>query len=183
MRDSSASGCVQLKKQTLAFIGLGSNLGEGRANLMAAWQRLGQVSGIRLLKLSSPYLTEPVGMNSRQWFTNAVGEIVTSLAPDELLAALLAIEAELGRDRSLTRDRPVDLDLLYYGKLRLNTSSLTVPHPHLAERLFVLAPLAELAPELVHPLLGLSTMELIHNLRNQEKVERRNWPPREHLNV
>jgi len=158
-----------------AFIGLGSNLGCGRANLHAAWQRLGRVSGVRCLRLSSPYRSEPVGMATAHWFTNAVGEIETSLGPQPLLAALLAIEADMGRDRNLTADRTVDLDLLYYGTLVLRTETLTVPHPEIARRLFVLAPLAELAPEHAHPLLGGTARQLCLELGQGQKVAKLEW--------
>lgn len=172
-----------MKTPQQAFIGLGSNLGDGQANLLRAWQRLGQVAGVSLLRLSSPYRTEPVEMNTEHWFTNAVGEITTTLPPTELLAAMLAIEAELGRDRTLTQDRPVDLDLLYYGDVMLESLALTVPHPRLADRLFVLAPLAEVAPEHVHPLLGRTSLELCRNFRNQAGVERQEWRGREPFDV
>jgi 2-amino-4-hydroxy-6-hydroxymethyldihydropteridine diphosphokinase len=158
-----------------AFIGLGSNLGDTQANLIDAWQRLGKITGINLLRLSSPYRTEPVNMDTDHWFTNAVGEILTTLSPTELLAAMLAIEAEMGRDRTLTQDRPVDLDLLYYGDLMIQSQTLTVPHPRIAERLFVLAPLAELAPEHVHPRLGRTSLELCRALGAQTEVERQEW--------
>ncbi|MGV1100904.1 2-amino-4-hydroxy-6-hydroxymethyldihydropteridine diphosphokinase [Thiovibrio sp. JS02] len=157
------------------FIGLGSNLGDGRRNLLAAWRRLGEIAGVETLRLSSPYRTEPVRMVTTHWFTNAVGELRTGLAPEALLAAMLRIEAEFGRDRSKTADRPLDLDLLYYGDLVLHGGSLTLPHPELANRLFVLAPLAELAPGHVHPLLGLTTRQLLETLRNSEAVERQEW--------
>ena len=165
--------------QQQCFIGMGSNLGDGQANLLAAWQRLGQVPGISLIRLSSPYRTEPVGLDTEHWFTNAVGEITTTLSPAALLAAMLAIEADLGRDRTLTRDRPVDLDLLYYGDLMIDSQVLTVPHPQIANRLFVLAPLAELAPEHVHPILGRTSLELCDELRAQAGVERQAWRDRE----
>ena len=165
-----------MKNQQQAFIGLGSNLGDGQANLIGAWQRLGEVAGITLNRLSSPYRTEPIGMNTVHWFTNAVGKIFTSLSPTELLAAMLTIEAELGRDRTLTQDRPVDLDLLYYGNMMIDSQSLTVPHPQIANRLFVLAPLAELAPKHVHPILGRTSLDLCGELRTQTGVvERQEW--------
>ena len=163
-----------MEKSQQAFIGLGSNLGDGQTNLIAAWQRLGEVTGITLNRLSSPYRTEPVGMDTEHWFTNAVGEISTSLSPTELLAAMLAIETEMGRDRTLTQDRPVDLDLLYYGDLMLQSLALTVPHPQIAHRLFVLAPLAEIAPAHVHPVLGQTSLNLCSALRGQT-VERQEW--------
>jgi len=172
-----------MKKQQQAFIGLGSNLGDGQANLIGAWQRLGQVTGITLASLSSPYRTAPVGLDTEHWFTNAVGEILTSLSPVELLATMLAIEADLGRDRTLTRDRPVDLDLLYYGDLMIQSRTLIVPHPRLANRLFVLAPLAELAPEHVHPILGRTSLDLCGELQGQTGVERQELRSMERFDV
>ena len=164
-----------MEKPQRGFIGLGSNLGDGQGNLLEAWQRLGQVAAISLIRLSSPYRTQPVGLATDHWFTNAVGEILTTLSPTELLAAMLAIETKLGRDRTLTKDRPVDLDLLYYGDLMIQSPALTVPHPRITERLFVLAPLAEVAPEQVHPRLGRTSLELCGKLRGQPRVERQEW--------
>lgn len=158
-----------------AFVGLGSNLGNGPTNLLIAWQRLGEVAGITTLRLSSPYRTEPVGIETEYWFTNAVGELATTLAPEQLLDAMLAIEAAMGRDRSRTRDRAVDLDLLGYDDLVVDTPRLTVPHPELVNRLFVLAPLVELAPEWFHPVLGRRASELMVGLTHPEKVERLAW--------
>jgi len=166
-----------VEKQQQAFIGLGSNLGDGQANLIAAWQRLGEVAGITLNRLASPYRTEPIGMGTDHWFTNAVGEICTTLSPTDLLTAMLAIETDLGRDRALTQDRPVDLDLLYYGDLMIQSQTLTVPHPQIAHRLFVLAPLAEIAPKYVHPILGRTSLDLYDELRDQT-VERQEWRDR-----
>lgn len=163
-----------MKNQQQAFIGLGSNLGDGQANLIDAWQRLGKVARITLNRLSSPYRTEPLGMDTDHWFTNAVGEICTSLSPTELLAAMLAIETALGRDRALTQNRPVDLDLLYYGDLMIDSPTLIVPHPRIAKRLFVLAPLAEIAPEHIDPVLDQTALNLCGALRNQA-VQRQEW--------
>jgi len=148
----------------LAYIGLGSNLGEKEANLLEAWARLGKVGGVRLVRLSGFYCTEPVGMETPFWFVNAVGVVATSLPPEKLLDALLAIEGELGRDRSLGCDRVIDLDLLLYGDLVRESENLSVPHPRMHERFFVLAPLVELAPDLVHPVLKRTMAELLRGL-------------------
>ncbi|MDF1613816.1 2-amino-4-hydroxy-6-hydroxymethyldihydropteridine diphosphokinase [Desulfurivibrio dismutans] len=136
----------------MAYIGLGANLGEGRRNLLRAWRRLGAVPGITARRLSRLWRSEPVGGVSEQWFTNAVGELDTELAAEELLALLLRIETELGRDRQHQGfDRPIDLDLLLYGDQVINLPHLVVPHPEMRRRRFVLEPLRELAPTLVPP--------------------------------
>jgi 2-amino-4-hydroxy-6-hydroxymethyldihydropteridine diphosphokinase len=159
-----------------AFVGLGSNLGDGQANLLAAWQRLGREPGVALGALSRPYRTAPVGMESAQWFTNAVGRVATELAPDKLLGVLLGIEIELGRDRAAGRDRTVDLDLLLYDAVESAEPSCTLPHPELGNRLFVLAPLNELAPDLVVPRLERTVRELCRTAEEAgQLVERNEW--------
>jgi len=134
-----------------AFIGLGSNLGDGKALLQGAWQALGDVDGIVLDGLSSPYMTAPVGMTSQHWFTNAVGRLQVLLSPLELLEVLLAVETSFGRTRDDKvfgyQDRSLDLDLLYYGNVIMDSPELTLPHPRIADRLFVLVPFAELEPD------------------------------------
>jgi len=157
-----------------AFIGLGSNLGDGRGNLLAAWQRLQAEAG-RAVALSPPFLTEPVGMESEQLFTNAVGLLETRLAPQALLDKMMDIEAGLGRDRQKGRDRTVDLDLLYYDEVVIRTASLTLPHPEIANRSFVLAPLAAVAPLHVHPVLGLTSLAMLQRLGRQTGVRRISW--------
>lgn len=157
-----------------AFIGLGSNLGDGQRNLLVAWQRLQEVAG-RAVALSPPFLTEPVGMESDQLFTNAVGLLETGLAPQDLLEKMMGIEAELGRDRQKGRDRTVDLDLLYYDDLVSKTVSLTLPHPEIANRSFVLAPLAAVAPLHVHPVLCLTSLAMLQRLVRQTGVRQIFW--------
>ena len=134
-----------------AFIGLGSNLGDGQALLQGAWQALGNVDGIVLDGLSSPYMTAPVDMTSQHWFTNAVGRLQVSLPPLQLLKVLLAVEASFGRTRKEQsfgyQDRSLDLDLLYYGDVVMDRPELILPHPRIGDRLFVLVPFAELEPD------------------------------------
>ena len=161
----------------LVFIGLGSNLGEGQANLREAWRRLGQVRGVFPLSLSHPYRSAPVGMVSAQWFTNAVGVCESKLPPGELLACLLGIEADMGRDRTQGPDRVIDLDILYYDDVVDHSPALTLPHPEIANRLFVLAPLTELAPDHKHPLSGLTSREMIRRVTAQA-VEQTLWEGR-----
>ena len=157
----------------LAFIALGSNLGDGRANLQQAWKMLGKLPEITLLALSSPYRTRPEAKKawkkegrrlSEQWFTNAAGALETRLSPEELLEAMQKIETEMGRDRQETVDRTVDLDILYVDELVINGADLVLPHPELQNRQFVLAPLEEIAPDRTHPLSGLTTQQMRRQL-------------------
>lgn len=163
--------------EEVAYIGLGSNLGDGRHNLQTAWHRLGILPGITLLALSSPYRTSPMGMQSSFWFTNAVGKISTCLTPEELLQCLLRVEQEMGRKRELGRDREIDLDLLLYGARVITIAGLTVPHPEMHTRLFVLEPLCELAADLLHPALDRTMQELRREVGRDpnQSIEKFSW--------
>lgn len=158
----------------LVFIGLGSNLGDGRANLHEAWRRLGTLPGVKPLILSHAYASAALGMTSTQLFTNAVGVCETKLSPRALLAGLLQTEAAMGRDRSQGMDRVIDLDILYYDDCVVREQELAIPHPEIANRLFVLAPLAELAPDHQHPLTGLTSLQMQRRVLAQ-KVEQIPW--------
>lgn len=159
----------------LVFIGLGSNLGAGRLNLPKAWKLIGSHAQITLLSLSSPYLSEPVDMETQSWFTNAVGALETKLAPAELLRELLLVEKKMGRDRRLGKDRVIDLDILYYDDLVLHTPDLDIPHPEMHKRLFVLAPLEELTPDRIHPALQQSSRHMRRTVQATYKVKRMSW--------
>jgi len=138
---------------TRAYIGLGSNLGDRRAQLDEALRRLDADPAVAVVAVSSFRDTDPVGVVDQPRFLNAAAALDTSLPPRELLDRLLAVERALGRDRSGERwgPRTVDLDLLLYGDLALDEPGLTVPHPRLDERRFVLEPLVELDPALTLP--------------------------------
>lgn len=141
------------------FLGIGSNLGDREKNINLALEKLGQVGYVR--RVSSQYETEPVGYKDQPWFLNLVAELETQLSAPELLQALKALEKEMGRTPSPRfGPRPIDLDILLYDDLVLDTPELTVPHPRLAERAFVLIPLAEIAPQVLHPILKKSMREL-----------------------
>jgi 2-amino-4-hydroxy-6-hydroxymethyldihydropteridine diphosphokinase len=154
------------------FIGLGSNLGDGMRQLLAAWDLLGVESGISLIRLSSPYRSAPLGMVSDNWFTNAVGEIRSTMSPSRLLRHLLAIETVMGRRRDVQadgyQDRTLDLDLLYYGAVQLVTASLRLPHPERRQRLFVLEPLAEIAGDFIDCEVSRPVAALLADLRRRE---------------
>jgi 2-amino-4-hydroxy-6-hydroxymethyldihydropteridine diphosphokinase len=154
-----------------AFVGLGSNLGERVANVEAAIDRLAREPGLRLIARSSLYQSAPVGVLDQPWFVNAVAQVESVLSPERLLQVLQRLERDLGR-RPTRRwgERAIDLDLLLYDDLELASERLTVPHPRLWERLFVLRPLAELAPGLRGPD-GRAIEAIIAELERAQTVE------------
>ena len=176
------------RKKDRIFIGLGSNLGKSLSILREAWQRVDKLEDTVCINLSNPYLSSPVAMLSRSWFTNAVGEVQSSLSPEKLLIELFSIEHALGRTRASSvsgyQDRLVDLDLLYYGDKEIYGTFLTLPHPRLAERLFVLTPLAEIAPDFIDCSTNCSIQEMESQLRTKldknllpaQKLLRSEWP-------
>jgi 2-amino-4-hydroxy-6-hydroxymethyldihydropteridine diphosphokinase len=125
----------------------------------------------RVASVSSAYETEPVGPKDQPDFINCAACIETDLPPEKLLAELQSIEDSLGRiRRGRWRERSIDLDIVFYDGLVMNTDALTIPHPRAHLRRFVLEPLAEINPGLIHPVLGATVSELLHSLENGEKV-------------
>jgi 2-amino-4-hydroxy-6-hydroxymethyldihydropteridine diphosphokinase len=150
----------------LAAIALGSNLdsefGDREANLREAVRRMGKLGEVRAV--SSFYDTEPVGYREQPRFLNAALVLETKLGPEELMRKLLAVERAMGRERVgavVKGPRVIDLDLLLYGNVVMATEELTLPHPEMQERRFVLEPLTEIAPEWVHPVMGKTIRELL----------------------
>ena len=137
---------------TIAYVALGANLGDAEGSLRAVMRELATLPGIRLLKSSSLYRTAPVGLKNQPDFINAAATLETDLDSRTLLQTLFGIEQRFGRQRSIPNaPRTLDLDLLLYGDEVSDDSTLTLPHPRMHERAFVLAPLAEIAPGLNIP--------------------------------
>jgi 2-amino-4-hydroxy-6-hydroxymethyldihydropteridine diphosphokinase len=142
------------------YLALGSNLGDKMGNLASAVERLSRK--IKVKKLSSVYETKPMYIEEQPLFLNAVLSASTTLAPSELLHFIKGIESELGRQPSFRNaPRLIDIDILFYGDRIIDTLELTIPHTHIAERAFVLVPLAEIAPEMVHPLTHKKVKDLL----------------------
>ena len=155
------------------YIGLGSNLGDPIAELRGAVSEL-ESRGVELRSRSSLYQTEPVDAPNQAWFVNAVAEIRFGGRPDELLQICVNVEAARGRERNLRRNAPriLDLDVLLLGDIVLSTDELTIPHPRLHERRFVLEPMVEIAPDAIHPGLRKTMRDLLQECPHKSKVVR-----------
>jgi 2-amino-4-hydroxy-6-hydroxymethyldihydropteridine diphosphokinase len=144
------------------FLGLGSNIGDRDANVGRAQTLIGGLSGVRVVRVSSPAESKAVGYEDQPDFINAVAEIETDLEPLELLDAVKRIEREMGRKETFRfGPRIIDIDILLFGDRVVDDPDLTIPHPRMHERSFVLGPLAEIAPEVVHPVLKRRVIELL----------------------
>jgi 2-amino-4-hydroxy-6-hydroxymethyldihydropteridine diphosphokinase len=177
---------MTIRKREICYIGIGSNLGDRKAHLERAVECLlsfpetqgvkpprGGHAPLRGIALSSLYETEPVGPIRQPWFLNQVIALRTTLGPEALLMHCLRIEQDQGRVRTTPGGpRTLDLDILLYGKRIIRQEGLTIPHPRLAERRFVLLPLTELAPRLIHPTLGKSLQTLLRELKETHQVYR-----------
>lgn len=159
----------------LIYLSLGSNLGDRAANLEGAIEALPEI-GVRVLRRSSNYETEPVDFLAQPWFLNCVVEAETSLEPRQLLEGLQAIERKLGSRKLVPRGpRIIDLDVLFYEAAVIQEEGIQIPHPRLSERRFVLVPLVELAPELRHPVLRATAAELLAATQDRSAVKI--WQP------
>ncbi len=161
---------------TIVYVGLGSNLGDRAGNLLMAVRGLMEASFV-VHKLSGIYETEPVGLDTDKKFLNMVAEIhVTNVSPSQMMARLLRIEYLLGRtDKSQKKPRTIDIDILLFGDVQMDTAFLTLPHPRLHQRRFVLKPLAKIAPNVVHPALKIEISDLLAKLEDDAEVIR--WHP------
>lgn len=155
----------------LAYIGFGSNIGDRLAHIQNAIHALSKTEGITLQKISSVYKTDPVGYEAQAEFLNGVVAIQTSLSPFSLLHTLKDIETEVGRQHRIHwGPREIDLDILIYGDLCLQTEKLVIPHSEMHLRRFVLVPLAEIAPDVVHPVFQETVQTLLERLEDNKSV-------------
>lgn len=157
-------------KPVVAYIGLGANLGDPVRQVEEALSRLAAAEEVELVKSSRLYLTPPLGPPGQPWYVNAAAKIKTRLAPEELLRALIGIERQMGRERGERwGPRLIDLDILLYDGEVISGADLTVPHPEMHRRAFVLAPLAEIAPGAWHPVLERTVRDLLLDLPEADK--------------
>ncbi len=151
------------------YLALGSNLGDRQRNLEEARERM--TAFLDISRVSSIYETEPVGVKEQPWFLNQVLAATTLLSPVDVLRRVKKIETEMGRTEGIRfGPRPIDIDILFYDRLIELSPILTIPHPRLHERAFVLTPLAEIAPDLIHPRLRVSVRALLEHLESPEEV-------------
>lgn len=158
-----------------AFLGIGSNLGDPADHCRRAIRLIADAPGIRLIRQSSLYRTEPWGSKDQDWFVNAALEIRTDLRPADLLKAVRDVERALGRKRVEAMrwgPRVMDVDILLYGKDIIEEEGLVIPHPEMHRRRFVLVSLAEIAPNVLHPRSGLPVSGLLERLEDQSEVIR-----------
>ncbi len=160
-----------------AYIGMGSNVGNKLLRCERALSEILKIDRHRLLAQSSFYKTKPLGYTAQDWFLNAVVKIETDFDARELLRSLKAVESRLGRRQSFRwGPRKIDLDLLFFDQEQIQSEALEIPHPRLHERQFVLVPLAEIDPHLMHPVLKKTVLELLELLKEDQGVEKLTSP-------
>jgi len=155
-----------------AYIGIGSNIGDKISNCRCAVKEMDQLPECAVTACSSLFKTEPEGVTQQDWFMNCVSQLTTTLSPFQLIQSLLSIEHAMGRTRRRRWEaRIIDLDILLFGQDVIRSRDLVIPHPLMHKRRFVLEPLAQLAPEMIHPVLKISIVKLLHELPRGPSVE------------
>ncbi|MDD5724418.1 MAG: 2-amino-4-hydroxy-6-hydroxymethyldihydropteridine diphosphokinase [Syntrophales bacterium] len=156
----------------VCFLGIGSNMGNPAANCAVAERHISDRGGVTVLRRSSLYRTQPVGFEEQAWFVNGVIEVRTALRPRPLMDVILGVEDEMGRIRNEKwGPRIIDIDVLFYGQAVIEEKDLVIPHPRLHERRFVLVPMNEIAPHVIHPAFGVSVRGLLDRLQDTNTVE------------
>jgi 2-amino-4-hydroxy-6-hydroxymethyldihydropteridine diphosphokinase len=157
---------------TTAYIGIGSNVGDKIHNCRRAIEEMGRLPGCKIAVCSSLFKTEPEGVTQQDWFINCVLQLTTTLSPFQLMQNLLSIEYAMGRRRKRRWEaRIIDLDILLFGQEVMRSRDLVIPHPLMHKRRFVLEPLAQLVPELIHPVLKVTIDRLLHEVAIGPSVE------------
>ena len=152
----------------LAYIGIGSNLGDKRSNCDQAVERIGRIRGCRLMQSSPWFLTRPVGVEGQDWYMNGAASLEAEISAHDLLTHLLEVESAMGRVRTEKwGPRTIDLDLLLFGEEIISDRDLQVPHPLMHTRRFVLVPMVHLAPQLIHPVLRRTMADLLDSLGDE----------------
>jgi len=156
----------------ICFLGIGSNMGDPALNCASGARGVSEIDGVTVLRRSSLYRTQPVGLAKQEWFVNGVIEIRTALGPHSLLDGVLGVEDRMGRVREERwGPRIIDIDILLYGQAVINEDGLAIPHPRLHKRRFVLIPLDEIAPHVIHPAFGVSVGGLLDRVEDDSAVE------------
>ena len=154
-----------------SYIGIGSNLGNKLHNCFKAVEMTGQIPGCELTGRSDWYRTKPVGVNGQDWYVNGVISISTSISAQDLLSRLMGIEADMGRmRRQQWEPRVIDLDILLFGREIIGEENLKIPHPLMHLRKFVLVPMVQLVPDLIHPSLNMTMAELLGQIPEDGQV-------------
>lgn len=157
----------------IVYLALGSNKGDRVGYVQQATSLLGEIEGVKIIRTSSLYETQPWLEKETTWYVNAVIEVKTSLSPQDLLDECLRIEKQLGRNRDLEGrfgDRTMDIDILFYDKEIIDETNLQIPHKYLHQRAFTLVPMLEINPDFIHPELGKCIVDLHEELENPEMV-------------
>jgi len=157
------------------YLGIGSNIGDRLGYLKKAVEKIKKSDGIKLIRCSSIYETEPWGFKEQKSFLNCAVQVETFLPPAELMAELKIMETELGRkDRKKWNEREIDIDILFYDDLVYKDENLEIPHNEIPNRKFVLVPMSEISPDLIHPVKGESISEMLNNTNDTAKVTKSN---------
>ena len=158
---------------SIAYLCLGSNSGNRLQFIEQAISLINLAENIKIIRSTALYETEPWGVKKQNWFLNIIVEIKTDLSPQDLLLKCMSIEKTLGRNRDKEQrwgERTIDIDIIFYNKDVVNTDMLTIPHPRMHQRAFVLVPLLELIPDFIHPVLNKTISDLYDELDNVEEV-------------